>query len=80
VDLIALPLIHTENVQFYPRDLELRNYDIVVSPGDSVSIVGFPFGMAQHAGLPIWKTGTVASDPDINFNGRPMFIVDTTSR
>ena len=80
VDLIALPLVHTENVQFYPLDLGLRDQDIVVSPGDSVSIVGFPFGMAQDAGLPIWKTGTVASDSDVNFNGQPMFIVDTTSR
>jgi hypothetical protein len=79
-DLIALPLAHTENVQFYPLNLELRKSDIVVSPGDPVSIVGFPFGMAQDAGLPIWKTGTVASDPDVNFSGRPMFIVDTTSR
>lgn len=81
-DLIALPLLRTENIQFHPVDLELRKTDIVVSPGDSVSIVGFPFGMAQDTtlGLPIWKTGTVASDPDVNFSGRPMFLVDTTSR
>jgi hypothetical protein len=81
-DLIALPLVHTENVRFYPVDLELRKADILVSPGDSVSIVGFPFGMTQDTtlGLPIWKTGTVASDPDVNFSGRPMFLVDTTSR
>jgi S1-C subfamily serine protease len=60
----------------------LRKTDIVASPGDSVSVVGFPFGMGQDVtlGLPIWKTGTVASDPDVNFSGRPMFLVDTTSR
>jgi len=79
-DLIALPLVHTENVQFHPINLELRKTDLVVSPGDPVSIVGFPYGMAETAGLPIWKAGTVASDPDVNFNERPMFIVDTTSR
>jgi hypothetical protein len=80
VDLVALPLAHTENLLFHPLDLELRKIDMVVSAGDPVSIVGFPFGMAETAGLPIWKTGTVASDPDVNFNDRPMFIVDTTSR
>jgi hypothetical protein len=79
-DLVALPLIHTENVQFYPLNLELRNTDVLVTPGDTVSVVGFPFGLAQSAGLPIWKTGTIASDLDINFNGKPMFLVDTTSR
>jgi hypothetical protein len=65
---------------FYNLDMELRNADISVGPADSVSIIGFPFGQAQDAGLPIWKTGTVASDFVTNWNGRPMFLVDTTSR
>ena len=59
-DLVALPLEHMENVQFYPLDMELRKSDITLGPGDPVSIVGFPFGLAQEGGLPIWKTGTVA--------------------
>jgi hypothetical protein len=80
VDIVAIPLEHTENVQFYPLDLALAKTDMVVLPGDSVSIIGFPLGLVQSAGLPIWKTGTVASDPDLNFRGRPMFAVDTTSR
>jgi Trypsin-like peptidase domain len=79
-DLVALPLEHEDNVQFYPLDMELRKTDIVVGPADSVSIVGFPFGLAQERGLPVWKTGTVASDLDIDFQGKPMFLVDTTSR
>jgi hypothetical protein len=79
-DLAALPLDHTENVQFYPLDMNLAISDIALGPGDPVSIVGFPFGLAQEAGLPIWKTGTVASDLDINFDRKPVFLVDTTSR
>ena len=79
-DLVALPLANTDNVQFYPLDIQLGKTDIVVSPGESVSIVGFPFGLTQDAGLPIWKTGTVASDLDINFRGKRIFLVDTTSR
>ena len=79
-DLVALPLTHTDSVQFYPLDIALRNTDVFLTPGDTVSIVGFPFGQAQGAGLAIWKTGTVASDLDVNFSGRPMFLVDTTSR
>jgi Trypsin-like peptidase domain len=79
-DLVALPLKHMDNVQFYPLDMELRKTDVVVGPADSVSIVGFPFGLAQQGGLPVWKTGTVASDLDINYRGKPIFLVDTTSR
>jgi hypothetical protein len=79
-DLVALPLAHVEDVKFFPLDLGLVNVDVVVGPADPVSIVGFPYGLAQQGGLPVWKTGTVASDLDINFGGQPVFLVDTTSR
>ncbi len=79
-DIVALPLQHADDVQFYPLDLELRKTDIVVAPGDAVSIVGFPFGLAQGGGRAIWKTGTIASDLDFNYRGKPMFLLDTTSR
>ncbi len=80
VDLVALPLLKTDGVQFYPLDIELAKTDILISPADSVSIVGFPFGLAEYSGLPVWKTGTLASDMDINFQAKPVFLVDSTSR
>lgn len=79
-DLIALPLKLTTGVQFYPLDLELRNSALALVPGDPVNVVGFPLGQTQAGGLPIWKTGTVASDLDINYGGKPMFLVDATAR
>jgi len=79
-DLIVLPLRQTAGVQFYPLDLESRKTDMRLAPGDPVNIVGFPFGETQGGGLPIWKTGTVASDLDINYGGKPKFLVDATAR
>ena len=81
-DLVALPLQKTENVHFYALDMELRKTDIQVGPADPVTIIGFPFGLVQQAGLglPVWKTGTVASELDIDYQGKPIFLVDTTSR
>lgn len=79
-DLIALPLRNTAGVQFYPLDLALRNSDLQLAPGDPVNIVGFPFGETQGGGLPIWKTGTIASDLDINYGGKAKFLVDATAR
>ena len=79
-DLIALPLKNTAGVEFYPLDLTLRNSDMQLSPGDPVHIVGFPFGETQGGGLPIWKTGTIASDLDINYGGKAKFLVDATAR
>jgi len=79
-DLVALPLQRADDVKFYPLDLELAKTDIVVGPAEPVSIVGFPFGLVAQGGLPVWKIGTVASDLDVNFRGKPIFLVDTTSR
>jgi hypothetical protein len=58
----------------------LRSSDVPLAPGDPVNIVGFPFGETQGGGLPIWKTGTIASDLDINYGGKAKFLVDTTAR
>lgn len=63
-----------------PLDLQLRNTDIGLFPGESVSIVGFPSGFAQSGGLAIWKTGTIASDLEVNIAGKEEFLVDTTAR
>jgi hypothetical protein len=79
-DLVAIPLAHTDNVQFYVTQIEMKDADIDVGPADTVTIVGFPFGQSQNAGLPIWKTGTVASELSTNWSGRPMFLLDTRSR
>ena len=79
-DLIALPLRNTAGVEFYPLDLSLRNSDMQLAPGDPVNIVGFPLGETQGGGLPIWKTGTIASDLDINYGGKAKFLVDATAR
>jgi Trypsin-like peptidase domain len=80
VDLIALPLAVTTGVAFYPLDLELRKTQLMLHPGDQVSIVGFPFGISQAGGLAIWKNGTLASDTDVDFDGRAKFLLDATGR
>lgn len=67
-------------MSFYPVDLKLADTDLKVGPSDSVNVVGFPFGETQAGGLAIWKIGTVASDPDIDFFGHPVFLIDATTR
>jgi Trypsin-like peptidase domain len=79
-DLVALPLSRTEGVGFYPLDLDLEKTEMVLAPGEPVSVVGFPFGMAQAGGLAVWKSGTLASDPDVDVDGKPKFLLDITAR
>lgn len=83
IDVIALditPEANDERFAFYPLDLSLRETDLVLSPAESISIIGFPFGVAQAGRLAIWKTGHIASDLDIDYNTRPIFLTDVTTK
>ena len=81
IDVVALPLSMTDvAVRFYPIDLALADFDMLVQVAMTVSIIGFPFGLATNGALPIWKTGHIASDPDIEYQGKPAFLVDSSTR
>jgi hypothetical protein len=46
----------------------------------TVSIIGYPYGLATAHAWPIWKTGHIASDIDLDYDGRPAFLIDATAR
>jgi Trypsin-like peptidase domain len=81
IDVVALPLqARDPGIQIYPLDLSLAETEVVVRPAMTVSIIGYPYGLATATAWPIWKTGHVASDIDLDFDGRPQFIIDATAR
>ena len=81
IDVVAIPLQDIENIKFYGLDLALAHVDMVVMPAMPVSVIGYPLGLTCGEGWPIWKTGHIASDPDIDFQpGRPAFLIDATTR
>ena len=79
-DFIALPLWHTINVEFYTYDMKNVGEDILLLPADTISVIGFPFGITAGGNLPIWATGFIASEPTIDYNGLPIQIIDCRSR
>lgn len=80
VDVVMLPLTKTDDSDLYPVDVNLRNTPIRIQPAGAVSVVGFPFGHSSYLGLAIWKAGTIASDPDVEYDKAPQFLVDATGR
>lgn len=77
-DIIALPLTHTD-VFLSPYSLEKPEREVSVRPTDIVSVVGFPYGHStMNAAL--WATGFVASEPELPFNGLPVFLIDCRTR
>ena len=79
-DLAALPLTQVEDVQFYSYEPAKPGPDLMVGPADVVSVVGFPFGLTGGGALAVWATGFMATEPDIDYQGLPLFLVDCRSR
>lgn len=80
VDFIALPLTQLNDVAIYPYLLDGSDPAISVAPSDTVSVVGFPFGLAGGGALAIWATGFMATEPEINHNDLPTFLIDCRAR
>ena len=78
-DIVALPLSDLKDVQVYPYDL-LGGPSIAPNPAEPISVVGFPFGLQAGGSLAVWATGFIASEPDIDFNGLPIFLIDCRTR
>ena len=79
-DFVALPLTDLDDVEIYPYDPSNPGADILVGPSDIVSVVGFPFGLRAGGSLAVWATGFMASEPDIDLDGLPIFLVDCRTR
>lgn len=81
MDVVALPIPEAMQVHVYPLDLALADVDMVAAPAMPVSVIGYPLGLATGGNWPIWKTGHIASDPDLDFQpGTPAFLIDATTR
>jgi trypsin-like peptidase len=54
--------------------------DIRIRPTSGATLLGYPYGFYdQKHYLPVWKTGHVASEPSVDFEGRPLFLVDVSA-
>lgn len=54
--------------------------DIKIRPTSGATLLGYPFGFSdQKHYLPVWKTGHVASEPNVDFEGQPAFLVDVSA-
>ncbi len=82
VDIAVVPLPLTEDqlkiLNLYPMN-KLTSSDLAVYIGMEVFILGYPFGAGPPA-YPIWKRGSIASEPDLAPFTDTFLRVDTASR
>jgi hypothetical protein len=78
VDVVAIPL-SDEYQTFTSLISSLPIEPLSVQIGMDVFVLGFPFRSAPPA-LPVWKRGSIASEPNIVRQAASYYLVDTASR
>ncbi len=80
VDVVAIPLSRDQDLWYYPINKCQFDDDIPPEVCDDVFVLGYPFEDLRELGLPIWKKGSIASDPFLNENQLPQILIDTATR
>lgn len=79
-DVIALPIKVPPSVQIYPYNVRKPNNELLIRPSDVVSVIGFPFGKSAGGMFPIWVSGFLASEMNVNYDDMPIFLIDCRTR
>ena len=84
IDVIAIPLAKKDEIPAHIKYFPINkfNFDRQFEPlvSDDVFILGYPFDISDALELPIWKRGTIATEPFFDIDKLPKFYVDTASR
>jgi len=96
-DVIALPIKRPESCPEFMHNAAnlISSIRIPVKPGNTAFIIGFPRSISVGFGLPLWKSGYIASEPyyDVTIGGQvsnigglsdgiklPAFFIDSQTR
>lgn len=81
-DIVALNLTWGNDIVKYPYYLEteLDKVNLVLDPAETVSVIGFPFGLSSHKKLPVWATGFLAQELSLITPENPVFLIDCRTR
>lgn len=54
--------------------------DMKIRPASQAVLLGYPYGFFDTRNfLPVWKTGHLATEPTVDFQGQPVFLVDVSA-
>lgn len=78
--LIPLPANFLANTDFSYIGIESKIKDLLLHPSSPVVMIGYPHGYRDSVNnLPIWKTGSLASEPEYDFDGKKVILVDISA-
>jgi len=81
-DVVALNLSWGSDVNKIPFYIKtnLDRDNLYVGPGDTVSVIGFPFGVSSFGKFPVWATGFLAQELLLMTDDNPVFLIDCRAR
>src|SRR6185503_18523606 len=80
VILLPLPKATFQGIAMWVFIDEHTRNDIRIRPTSSATLLGYPYGFSDTTNrLPVCKTGHVASEPQVDFQGKPAFLVDVSA-
>jgi len=84
VDVVAIPIeemknIH-ESVKLFPINKVEFDTNFPIEVADDVYVLGYPFDLTGGKELPIWKRGSIATEPIIDIDNLPKLMIDTATR
>ena len=82
VDVVAVPLAVKvcDTYRLFPINEINLDGEFKEEVADEAFVVGYPFSATPYLQMPIWKKASIASEPDINIDGLPKFLIDTATR
>nr|WP_256444462.1 trypsin-like peptidase domain-containing protein [Aestuariibacter sp. A3R04] len=80
VDAVAIPVGMGNCMLKAANSDELDLDNVVVRPSLDVFVLGYPRGLTGGAKFPIWKRGSIASEPEIDLDKMPKLYIDTATR
>ena len=79
VDVAVIRLDLPDKLKAFPvNSITFDEFRVEIS--QDVFIVGFPRGITGAGKLPIWKRGSIASEPDVDIDKVPKLLIDSMTR
>ena len=81
-DVVAINVKWGDDVLCLPYyiDNNIDRIGMIVNPAETVSVIGFPFGLSTVGKLPVWSTGFLAQELSLVTEEKPEFLIDCRSR
>jgi hypothetical protein len=82
VDLAIIPLLSlsSNSAVLCVNDARVTFANQAVGAGTDAFILGYPHGLSGGGKFPIWKRGSIASEPEANVDQLPKMLIDASTR